>query len=62
MTNQDGNDRSPAAPGRRFPGRYIVYGIIAMTVLVMVVSLILALTLTPAAERFHNPPPPTRPQ
>jgi hypothetical protein len=51
-----------AGADRRVPGRYIVYGIVALAAVVLGFSLLLALNLTPAAERFHNPPPKVKQQ
>jgi hypothetical protein len=48
-------DERPTPPGRT-PGRYIVYGFAAFAALLFGGSLWLALTLGPAADRFHNPP------
>lgn len=56
MTHEGTEDRSRAAPAKRTPGRYIVYGMVAFWVLVFGFSLVLALRLEPAADRFHNPP------
>ena len=44
-------------PPGRLPGRYFVYGFVAFVVVLFGASLWLALTLSPAADRFHNPPP-----
>ncbi|MBX9624800.1 MAG: hypothetical protein K2X82_13425, partial [Gemmataceae bacterium] len=46
-----------AVPAGRTPGRYLVYGFAVFVVLLFGGSLWLALTLGPAADRFHNPPP-----
>jgi hypothetical protein len=46
------------APGR-VSGKYLVIGLGAFGVVFFGVMLALALRLTPAAERFHNPPPAT---
>lgn len=50
MTDDEGT------PGRT-PGRYFVYGFLAVVALLFGGSLWLSLRLDPAADRFHNPPP-----
>ncbi|HJZ58677.1 MAG TPA: hypothetical protein VKE74_27290 [Gemmataceae bacterium] len=44
----------------RFPGRYIVVGMLVFVVLFLAVGLVLAYRLTPAAERFHEEAPASR--
>jgi hypothetical protein len=44
---------------RRFPGKYIVIGLVVFLVIFFGVALALSISLTPAAERFHNPTLPT---
>lgn len=53
MSDQD----ETTVPAGRTPGRYIVYGFAVFVVLLFGGSLWLALTLGPAADQFHNPPP-----
>ena len=43
----------------RFPGRYIVVGMLVFVALFLVVGFVLAYRLTPAAERFHEEAAPT---
>lgn len=45
----------------RVPGRYVVYAIVAFVGLAFGAVVVVALRLTPAADRFHeNPPAPGR--
>ena len=44
---------------RRVSGKTVVIGLVTFGVVFFGVMLALALRLTPAAERFHNPPPAT---
>jgi hypothetical protein len=48
------------APAGRTPGKYIVYILGAFLAIVLGVSIYLAMTLQPAADRFHDPPPPSK--
>ena len=57
MTNA--NETPPTPPGRT-PGKYVVYVMVVFWVLVFGGSLVLALRLQPAADRYHNPPPATK--
>jgi hypothetical protein len=43
---------------RRVPGRYIVYAIVVFVGMAFGAVLVVALRLTPAADRFHENPPP----
>ena len=45
---------------RRMPGKYFVFGFVTFIVLLFAFSLVLAMRLDPAAERFHNPPSPVK--
>jgi hypothetical protein len=55
VTSDD--DRPTTTPPGRVPGRYIVIGLLVVLLVVFVVSLVLAVRLEPAADRFHNRPP-----
>ncbi|MDB5312523.1 MAG: hypothetical protein JWO38_6725 [Gemmataceae bacterium] len=61
MTDQD-DDRPRATPVRRVPGKYIVYGMAVFGALFLGFMILLALRLSPAADRFHNQPAATRPR
>ena len=54
------DDDAPHTPPGRVPGKYIVFGIVGFGVLFLGFMLVLAVRLTPAADRFHNQPPATR--
>ncbi len=41
-------------PKKRFPGKYIVYGLIAFVTLFMITGFVLAYRLTPVAERWRE--------
>lgn len=53
-------DAEQVQTAKRTPGKYFVYGFVAFVVLLFVCSLILAMRLDPAADRFHNPPTPAK--
>jgi hypothetical protein len=42
----------------RVPGRYFVYAMVAFVVVVFTASLLVALRLNDAADRFHETAPP----
>ena len=48
------------APTQRTSGKYIVIGLIAFGVVFLGCMIWLAMNLDPAADRFHNPPPPSK--
>lgn len=51
---------SESVPVKRMPGKYFVIGFVTFVLLLFACSLMLALKLDPAAERFHNPPSPPK--
>lgn len=60
MTNDSDASRQPGSPARRYPGRYLVYGLGALGVVFFGFVVVLATRLSPAADRFHNRTPATR--
>ena len=60
MTNDVDAGRQPAGPARRYPGRYLVYGLGVLGVIFFGFVVLLATRLSPAADRFHNRTPATR--
>ena len=57
----DGDIEQPEAiPARRTPGKYIVYGMLGFGAIFLAFMILLALKLDPAADRFHNPPAPSK--
>lgn len=52
--SSNGNQHEVTGP-RRMPGKYIAIGLVILTVLFFSFTLALSISLTPAADRFHNP-------
>jgi hypothetical protein len=50
-------DQREAVTGKRVPGKYFVIGLVIFTIIFFGVALAISISLTPAAERFHNPTP-----
>ena len=53
-------DYPPIVPSRRLPGKYIVLAMLVFGAVFLSFMMLLAFSLDPAAERFHNPPAPSQ--
>ena len=56
---EEDEERTDAVPGRT-PGKYIVIAMLAFGAVFLGFMILLALKLDPAADRFHNPPAPSK--
>jgi len=54
VTDRENLETGPVP--KRMPGKYIVYAMVGFGSIFLVFMIILALRLSPAAERFHTQP------
>ena len=54
------DEPTPVPPRGRTPGKYIVIGGLAFGAVFLGFMILLAMKLDPAADRFHNPPAPSK--